>query len=83
MGGARVAQSVKCLTLGFGSGHDLTVVGWSSTWDSVLTARSLLEILLSLSVSLSLCLSLSLSPLLLLVPSIPPALLSQKVMEGR
>jgi len=28
-GGARVFQSVKCLTLGFGSGHDLRVMGSS------------------------------------------------------
>ena len=28
--GARVAQSVKCLTLGFGSGHDLRVVSLNS-----------------------------------------------------
>ena len=30
-----MAQSVKCLTLGFGSGHDLRVVGSSSTLGSV------------------------------------------------
>ena len=28
MGGASVAQLVKCPTLGFGSGHDLTVRGF-------------------------------------------------------
>ena len=30
IGGASVAQSVKCLTLGFGSGHDLLVCGIKS-----------------------------------------------------
>ena len=35
LGGTWVAQSVKCLTLGFGSGHDLRVVGSSSTLGSV------------------------------------------------
>lgn len=29
VGGARVAQSVKGPTLGFGSGRDLRVMGWS------------------------------------------------------
>ena len=59
--GARVAQSVKCLTLGFGSGHDLTgLTGSSPASGSVLAAQSLLGILclpLSLSLLHLLCLS--------------------------
>ena len=43
--GARVAQSVKRLTLGFDSGHDLTVVGWSPLLGSALTVWNLLRIL--------------------------------------
>ena len=44
-GGAWVAQSVKHLTLYFGSGRDFTVVGLSPVLGSALTARSLLGIL--------------------------------------
>ena len=66
--GSCVAQSVKRLTLGFGSGHDLTVRGLESgmesrmephihsvepAWDS-LSAPSLLSLSLSFSLSLSL-----------------------------
>ena len=50
--GAWVAQSVKCPSLGFSSGHDLTVLSSSPMSGSVLTGRSLLGIL---SLSLSLC----------------------------
>ena len=46
MGGTWVAQSIKCLTLGFSSGHDLTVhkiephiglctVSMEPAWDSL------------------------------------------------
>jgi len=35
-----VAQSVKCPTLGFGSGHDLRMVRSSPTSGSVLSAES-------------------------------------------
>ena len=57
--GTWVAQSVKRLTLDFGSGHYLTVHEFAS--GSVLTVQSLLGILsLPLSASLSLSLSLSL-----------------------
>ena len=38
--GAWVAQWVKCLTLGLGSGHDLRVVGSSPTLGSVLSGES-------------------------------------------
>ena len=51
--GAWVAQSVECLTLDLGSGHDLTSMRSSPALGSVLTAQSLLEIL-SLTPSLSL-----------------------------
>ena len=33
--GSRVVQLVKCLTLDFGSGHDLTVMGSSAHWASM------------------------------------------------
>ena len=46
------AQSVKCLTLDFGSGRDLTVVGSSPTLGSALTVWSLLGVY-SLSLSFS------------------------------
>ena len=39
------AQSIKCLTLDFGSSHDLTVVGLSPVLGPGLTVGSLLEIL--------------------------------------
>ena len=39
-GGAWVAQSVKSLTLDFGSDHDLRVVGSSPTWGWALSAKS-------------------------------------------
>ena len=38
--GAWVAQLVKHLTLDFGSGHDLMVVGWSPALGSVLCRES-------------------------------------------
>ena len=38
--GAWVAQAVKCLTLGFGSDHDIRVVRSSPALDSVLSAGS-------------------------------------------
>ena len=38
--GTRVAQSVEHLTVGFGSGHDLTVVKSSPTWGSLLSEES-------------------------------------------
>ena len=69
-GGAWVAQSVKHLTLDFGSGHGLTFMRLSPASGFALTVRSLLGILsLPLSVSLpfpfscmhNLCLSLSVS----------------------
>ena len=41
---AWLAQSVRCLTLGFSSGHDLRVLGFSSTLDPPLVG-SVLEIL--------------------------------------
>ena len=44
--GAWVAPSVGCLTLGFCSGHDLRVVGWSPVSGSVLTAESTCLLLL-------------------------------------
>ena len=55
-----MAQLVKRLTRGFGSGHDLTVREMSLASGSALTVRSLLGILslllsLSLPHSLSLC----------------------------
>ena len=57
--GTWVAQSVKCLPLGFGSGHDLMVCGFDPhTSGSALAVWSLLGIL---SLSLSLCPSPSLS----------------------
>ena len=40
-----MAQSVKRLTLGFGSGHDLTVRGSGSASGSALAVQSLLGIL--------------------------------------
>ena len=43
--GTWVAQSVKRLTLGFGSGHDLMVRGFKPHTGSVLTTQSLLGIL--------------------------------------
>ena len=52
--GAWVAQSVKRLTLDFGSGRDLRFVSSSPTSGSTLIVRSLLGIL---SLSLPLCLS--------------------------
>ena len=39
-GRAWVAQSVKSLTLDFGSDHDLRVVGSSPTWGWALSAKS-------------------------------------------
>ena len=45
-----MAQSVQHLTLGFSSGHDLTVCEFKPTSGSALTAQSLIGIL-------SLCLS--------------------------
>ena len=52
--GARVAQSVKCLTLDLGSGHDLMVCQFEPVLGSLLSAWSLLQILsLPLSLSLS------------------------------
>ena len=44
-GGTWVAQSLKCPTLDFSSGHDLTVMRLSSTLGSVMTVQSLLGIL--------------------------------------
>ena len=49
-GGAWVAQSVGSLTLDFGLGHDLGVVGWSPTLGSVISGVSAF-----LTLSLSLC----------------------------
>ena len=44
--GSLVAQSVKCLTLDFCSGHDLTMVcGSNPTWGSALSTQGLLGIL--------------------------------------
>ena len=40
-----MAQSVKCPTLDFGSGHDSCFVGSSPPSGSTLTVQSLLEIL--------------------------------------
>ena len=37
---AWVVQSVKCLTLDFGSGHDLRVVRWSPASGSMLSGES-------------------------------------------
>ena len=54
--GARVAQLVKCLTLGFGSGRDLMIPEFQPHVSSVLTVWSLLGIL---SLLLSLCPSLA------------------------
>ena len=51
-------SSVECLTLDFGSGHDLTVPEVEPPSGSVLTVQSLLGIL---SLSLSLCPSPALS----------------------
>ena len=64
LGGAWVAQLVKCPTLDLGSRHDLTVCEFDlcscSTLGSVLTVRSLLGILcLPLSLPLPSWLSLS------------------------
>ena len=56
--GAWVFQSIECLTLDFGSGHDLTVVGLSPTWDSLLSVEPSWD---SLSPPLSASLSFSLS----------------------
>ena len=51
--GAWVAQSVKCLTLGFGSGHDLAVRGFEPCnglcADSMEPARDSLSCCLSLA----------------------------------
>ena len=38
--GTWVAQSVKCPTLNFSSGHDLRVVRWSPTSGSMLSTES-------------------------------------------
>ena len=35
-----MAESVKCLTIVFGSGHDLTVLGWSLALGSELNRES-------------------------------------------
>ena len=49
-----VAQSVECPTLGFASGHDLTVVDSSPAWDSLSPSPSALpQLALALSLSLS------------------------------
>ena len=49
-----MAQSVKCLTLGFRSGHDLMIHEFEPLSGSTLTMRNLLGIFsLSLSLSLS------------------------------
>ena len=40
-----MAQLVECLTLGFGSGRDLTVHGFQPHVGSVMAAQSLLEVL--------------------------------------
>ena len=57
-----VAPSVKHPTLGFGSGHELVVVGLSPVLDSALSMESASDSLsLSLSFSLSFSLSLPLS----------------------
>ena len=40
-----MAQSVKCLTLDFGSGHDLAVCEFELTLGSLLTAQRMLGIL--------------------------------------
>ena len=48
--GTWVVQLVECLTLDFGSGHDLTVRGFEPCVSSALTSRSLLG---SLSLPLS------------------------------
>ena len=45
VGGAWVVHSVRHLTLGFSSGHDLTVRGMEPHVGSVLTVQSLLVIL--------------------------------------
>ena len=45
MGGAWLAQSVKCLTLEFGSGHELMVPELEPLSGSALTVESLLGIL--------------------------------------
>ena len=58
--GAWVAQSVGHLALGFGSGHDLLVVGSSPASGSLYSVESASDSV-SLSLSLSLILSLSLS----------------------
>ena len=50
--GVWVAPSVKRLTLGFGSGHDLTVHEFEPTSGSVLTAQSLFGVLPQLSLAL-------------------------------
>ena len=63
MGGAWVAQLVKRLALGFGSGHDLRVREFQLHSGASLSVQSLLGIH-SLSLSLSLSLSRPLSPAL-------------------
>ena len=50
--GAEVVQSVKCLTIGFNSGHDLMDREFKPQVSSTLTVQSLLEIQ---SLSLALC----------------------------
>ena len=40
MGGPWMVQSVKSQTLGFSSGHDLSILGWSPTSGSVLSVES-------------------------------------------
>ena len=40
MGGTWVAQLVEYLTLGFGSGHDLGVLGLGPKWASKLSRES-------------------------------------------
>ena len=57
--GAWVAQSVLCLTLGFGSGHDLLVCGFEPRIE--LCADSVEPVWYSLSLPLSLILPHSLS----------------------
>ena len=51
--GTWMVQSVKCLTLDFGSGHDLTIVGLSPALGSALSMEPAWNSL-SLSLSLSL-----------------------------
>ena len=54
-GGALVAQSVKRLTLDFGSGHDVTVCGFKPRVGLCAEDGACLGFSLSLSLSLSLC----------------------------